>query len=120
MAIYLGSSKKLKVTINKKPYRFQIIDSDSQIYLFSSNDYVLQDVNGLYLTAARSSTPDVPQIPDRTLLSSDNYILKDINGLYLIAALSSSTPETSDRVLLSSDSYILKDINGLYLISKEE
>ena len=53
MALYLGSSEKLKINIDNVKYYlnlFSKIPITNGIRLLSSNDYILKDSNGLYLT----------------------------------------------------------------------
>lgn len=74
MALYLGSSEKLKIYLDGVAYRLNlptIISNTNGIRLLSSDNYILTDSNGLYL------------ITPIRLLSSDNYILTDSNRLYL-------------------------------------
>ena len=52
MALYLGGSEKLKVIIDGVTYDLNIsltLPFISNIKLLSSDGYILQDVNGLYL-----------------------------------------------------------------------
>lgn len=54
MALYLGSSEKLKININGVAYILNLISKTpitSGIKLLSSENYILKDSNGLYLTA---------------------------------------------------------------------
>lgn len=54
MALYSGSSK-CKVILNNVVYRLFIpttsVDTSGGIRLLSSDNYILQDSNGVYLTA---------------------------------------------------------------------
>lgn len=53
MALYLGSSEELKVNLNGVVYRFNLFSTTpitNFIRLLSSDNYTLQDSNGLYLT----------------------------------------------------------------------
>ena len=57
MALYLGSSKKLKVSINNVVYRFNLYSKTpitNGIRLLSSESYILKDSSGLYLTVKES------------------------------------------------------------------
>lgn len=57
MALYLGSSEKLKVTINDIVYRFNLYSQTpitNGIRLLSSDGYTLKDVNSMYLTVEES------------------------------------------------------------------
>ena len=81
MALYLGSSDKLKINLGGIVYRLNLYSETpitSDIRLVSSDGYILRDSSGLYLI-----TKDSVIISENRLLSSDNYILKDSNGLYL-------------------------------------
>lgn len=56
MALYLGSSEKLKVIMNDEVlilHMFSKAQTTNGIRLVSSDGYVLKDITGLYLT-----TPD--------------------------------------------------------------
>lgn len=53
MSLYLGNSKKLKVNLNNIIYRFKLFSENpitNGIRLLSSDNYILKDSNGLYLT----------------------------------------------------------------------
>ena len=53
MALYLGSSEKLKININGVVYCLNILFDtpiENGIRLLSSEGYFLKDSNGLYLT----------------------------------------------------------------------
>ena len=53
MALYLGSGNKLKIVINDIKYCLNLYSKDpitNGIRLISSDNYVLKDSNGLYLT----------------------------------------------------------------------
>ena len=80
MALYLGSHGNCKVMLNGIRYILnpsKIISTESEkIALLSSDNYLLQDINGIYLLPADHYT-------DNFLISLDNYILKDINDIYL-------------------------------------
>ena len=81
MALYLGSSHKLKINIGNIAYCLNAIFDESiepSIRLWSSDNYILADANGVYLLPRDSEI-----IIDNIILSSDGYILKDYNGLYL-------------------------------------
>ena len=57
MALYLGSSEKLKINLDGLKYSlklFSTIPILNGIKLLSSDDYILKDSNGLYLTAKES------------------------------------------------------------------
>lgn len=54
MALYLGSSKKLKIQLEGVSFRLNIPTPSpitSDIRLLSSEGYILKDINGLYLLA---------------------------------------------------------------------
>lgn len=53
MALYLGSSEKQKIILDGVVYRFNLFTSapvSDFIRLLSSDNYTLQDSDGLYLT----------------------------------------------------------------------
>ena len=57
MALYLGSSEKLKVNLDGVEYSFNIFSTSpilNGILLLSSEGYILKDSNGLYLTSKES------------------------------------------------------------------
>jgi hypothetical protein len=57
MALYLGSSDKLKININNVTYYLNLFSTTpitKGIRLLSSEGYILKDSNGLYLTAKES------------------------------------------------------------------
>lgn len=57
MALYLGSSGKLKVDLNNSKYYLNLytkIPITNGIKLLSSEGYILKDSKGLYLTAKES------------------------------------------------------------------
>ena len=57
MALYLGSSKKLKIIANNVVYRFNLYSKTpitNGIRLLSSESYILKDSGGLYLTVKES------------------------------------------------------------------
>lgn len=82
MAIYLGGTK-CNLVLGNSVCEIQLYSSTpivSSIMLLSSDNYILKDLNGLYLIPKDAITID-----GGTLLSSkDGYILKDKNDLYLI------------------------------------
>lgn len=83
MALYLGRDK-VKINLNGIVYRLNLFSTTSTInngWLLSSDDYILQDSNGIYLVPRDSASAIVGE---NVLLSSDSYILKDSTGLYLI------------------------------------
>ena len=53
MALYLGSSEELKINLDGVVYHFNLFSTTpitNFIRLVSSDNYILQDLNGLYLT----------------------------------------------------------------------
>lgn len=53
MALYLGSSEKLKINLNNIAYYLNLYSNPpitNCVRLISSDGYVLKDSNGLYLT----------------------------------------------------------------------
>ena len=58
MALYLGGSQKLKVALNGVKCDFKVLTQapivEDIIRLFSSDNYILKDSNGLYLTVKES------------------------------------------------------------------
>lgn len=82
MALYLGSSNKLNINSNGVACRlnlFSITNVTNDVRLLSSDNYILQDFDGIYLIPS-----DYPQsIINNVLLSLDGHILKDSNGIYL-------------------------------------
>ena len=81
MALYLGRDR-VDINLDGVLYRFNLL-SNTPIYngvtLLSSDGYILQDSNGLYLVPMDYIEPVLENI----MLSSDNYILQDSNGIYL-------------------------------------
>lgn len=55
MALYLGNSEKLRITLSNGKYALNIpsisAPSTSGVRLLSFDNYILKDSNGLYLTA---------------------------------------------------------------------
>lgn len=77
MGLYIGG-KKINVYSNQIKYKLNIYSPIPIVngnLLLSSDGYILNDVNGLYITAAILSK----------LLSSDSYVLKDSREVYLMA-----------------------------------
>ena len=57
MALYLGSSEKLKITLNNAAYYLNLFSETpitNGIRLLSADGYILKDSNGLYLTSKES------------------------------------------------------------------
>ena len=57
MALYLGSSQELKVNLDGVVYRFNLYVETpitNGVRLLSSDDYILKDSNGIYLTSKES------------------------------------------------------------------
>lgn len=76
MALYLGSYGKQKIILNNIVYSLNLFSEMpimNYIRLLSSDNYILRDSSGLYLTAPATAN----------LLSLDNYMLVDSNGVYL-------------------------------------
>ena len=74
MGIYVGGSKYRLVSVGKTSSLFipSPIPITNGIRLLTSDDYILQDKKGLYITTLEY------------LLSSEDEILKDKNDLYLV------------------------------------
>ena len=56
MALYLGNNK-VKINLNNTIYRLNLYSTSiitNGIILLSSDDYILKDLNGLYLTSKES------------------------------------------------------------------
>ena len=54
MALYLGSDKKFKITIDGKQYSLKFFSTTpitNGVRLLTSEDEILKDSNGLYITA---------------------------------------------------------------------
>jgi hypothetical protein len=57
MALYLGNSEKLKININNAIYYLNLFSTTpitNGVRLLSSENYILKDSNGLYLTSKES------------------------------------------------------------------
>lgn len=59
MALYIGGSEKLKIILNEAQYNFNVIPKipttdNNFVKLLSSDNYILKDINELYLTAKES------------------------------------------------------------------
>lgn len=83
MALYLGEDK-VKINLDGVAYCLNLFSTTSTInngWLLSSDDYILQDSNGIYLIPKDSVSTIVSE---NVLLSSEGYILKDSTGLYLV------------------------------------
>lgn len=94
MALYLGGSEKLKISLSDAIYCLNLFSETpitNGIRLLSADGYTLKDSDRLYLTATPGSI---------RLVSTDGYTLKDSNGLYVTTKLI--------------------DSNGLYLTTKED
>lgn len=77
MALHLGRDNNLfKVCLNGATYHLNF-PTFNKIALISSDDYVLKDINKLYLIAETPSD-------SVKLVTLDNYILKSLDKLYLI------------------------------------
>ena len=81
MALYLGSHGNCKIMLNGIKYILnpsKIISTEpDKIALLSSDNCLLQDINGIYLLPA-------DHFNNNFLMSLDDYILQDINNTYLI------------------------------------
>ena len=83
MALYLGKDK-VKINLDGVVYKLNLltdISSATRCALLSSDNYVLADLNGVYLIPKDGTCVVV----EDALLSLDNFILQDLNGLYLKA-----------------------------------
>ena len=83
MALYLGDNK-VKINLNWIVCSLNLFSSNLILngdLLLSSDDYILQDSNGIYLIPN-----DSPAINTSTvkLLLSDGCALKESTGLYLV------------------------------------
>lgn len=82
MALYLGRGK-IKISFgDNRSYRLNIpslVSVINRARLWSSDNYILKDSNGIYLIPKNSMVTN-----GYPLLSEDGYILKDKNDLYLI------------------------------------
>lgn len=83
MALYLGDNK-VKINLNGIMCSLNLFSSSlilNGVLLLSSDDYILQDSNGIYLIPN-----DSPAINTSTvkLLLSDGCTLKESTGLYLV------------------------------------
>lgn len=83
MALYINGQRfKVYIGSNKTAYDLKLASNASNIIgpvLLSSEGYVLQDVNGVYLLPA-----DPSNFVDKYMASADNYILTDKHDTYLI------------------------------------
>jgi hypothetical protein len=83
MALYLGDNK-IKININGIKYYLNLFSSNlilNGVALLSSDNYILQDSEGIYLVADDSFVVDSNLVK---LLPLDAYALKESNGLYLV------------------------------------
>lgn len=81
MALYLGRDR-VDINLGGILYRLNLFSTTSTTnngWLLSSDNYILQDSNGVYLI----SKDAMEDMVDNVLLSSDGYILTDSNGIYL-------------------------------------
>lgn len=112
MALYLGNSGRLKINLGGVVYRLNLFSATpitNNGWLLSSDDYILQDSNGIYLIPK----DETEIVVDNVLISSDDYVLTDSNGIYLVPK--DYVEIVIDNAILSSDNYILQDSNGVYL-----
>ena len=80
MSLYLGG-QKVKIHLNGVAYKLNIFSTTPIIngnLLLSSDDYILQDFNGIYLIPN-----DSPAVTVKLVLS-DGRTLKESNGLSLV------------------------------------
>ena len=76
MTLYVNG-ERVKIYVNGLAYNINLVSPVVEtVGLLSSDGYILQDKNGLYL---------IPRGPilSGMILSSDSYILQDKNGLYI-------------------------------------
>ena len=114
MALFING-KRQKINLNSVARILNIYYNivKRKGWLFSADDYILTDSNGLILVA-KDPLPDVVKYG---LFSADDYILTDSNGLILVAK--EPLPDVVRYGLFSADDYLLTDSNGLILIQKE-
>ena len=78
MALYLGSNR-VKINLDGVTYHLNsntMTSITNNKRLLSYDNYILKDINGIYLL------PKI-EINKTVLVTSDNYLLTDIDGLYL-------------------------------------
>lgn len=83
MALYLGENK-IKINLNGivcSLNLFSLTPITNGDLLLSSDDYILQDSNGIYLIPNDSPTISTNTVK---LLLSDGCALKESTGLYLV------------------------------------
>lgn len=83
MALYLGKDR-VKINLDGVVYKLNLLtdtSSATRCTLSSSDNFILQDLNGVYLIPKDCTCVIVEDV----LLSLDNFILQDLNGLYLKA-----------------------------------
>lgn len=84
MALYLGNDK-VKINLNGVVYCLNLYSTQPIIngtILLSSDDYILQDFNGIYLIP--NDSPPVINTGKIKLLLPDGCALKESTGLYLV------------------------------------
>jgi hypothetical protein len=83
MALYLGEDK-VKINLNGIAYclnLFSTVPITNGVLLLSSDDYILQDFNGIYLIPNDSPAVNTGTVK---LLLPDGCALKESTGLYLV------------------------------------
>ena len=83
MALYLGDNK-IKININGAAYHLNLFSSNlilNGVALLSSDDYILQDSEGVYLVIDDSFVVNPNSVK---LLLLDGCALKESTGLYLV------------------------------------
>ena len=83
MALYLGKDK-VKINLNGIVYclnLFSTVPITNGVLLLSSDDYILQDFNGIYLIPNDSPVVNTGTVK---LLLPDGCALKESTGLYLV------------------------------------
>lgn len=79
MGLYLGNSK-VKLLMGGKFYTLNLyLDNPIKITLMSSDEFILQDANGINLLSGDY------RLPNMALQTIDYYALIDLNGKYLLA-----------------------------------
>lgn len=112
MALYLGSDKR-KIILDSVVYRFNLFTEapiTNSIRLLSSDNYILKDSNGLYLTVMNSIR----------LLSLDGCSLKDLNGLYITAKEDEIIMEAEYKLSYTAaeiDEKLEKVVDGAFVIT---
>ena len=111
MAIYVGGTK-CKLTVDNVAHKMHVYSFNpitNGIRLLSSDNYILADSKGIYITIKDNETYHVK------LLSPDDCILGDANGVSVIAYDFSD----SDMHMSTIDDYILQDTDNLYITTRK-